>query len=127
MSRYLSVLRDRLCASTTDIPMIEAVPVEAPVDETKLVNDFIKEIANKVGMGKPIYKTQLLKMLKDLANDDRYKKHKDKLPTDFDRFTNTTATDATSATNGIKVETKSSGRQTTIRFTIEIITTDICA
>ena len=127
VSRYLSMLRDRLCASTTDIPMIEAVPVEAPVDETKLVNDFIKEIANKVGMGKPIYKTQLLKMLKDLANDDRYKKHKDKLPTDFDRFTNTTATDAATNIDGIKVETKSSGRQTTIRFTIEIITTDICA
>lgn len=125
VSRYLSVLRDRLCASTTDVPMIEAPPVDPPIDETKLVNDFIREIANKVGMDKPIYKTQLLKMLRDLANDDRYKKHKDKLPTDFDRFTNTTTTTDT-ATNidGIKVETKSSGRQTTIRFTIEIITTD---
>ena len=120
VSKYPAILRNRFIAS--DIPpMIEASP-DPPVDETKLVNDFIKDVANKVGADKPIYKTHLLKILKELANDDRYKKHKDKLPTDFDRFANTT--DDGINTNGIKIETKSAGRQTTIRFIIEIITTD---
>jgi hypothetical protein len=114
-------LKEQLSIDYSPTPAIMPPPIMV-VDEAKLVNDFIKDVANKVGADKPIYKTHLLKILRELANDDRYKKHKDKLPTDFDRFANTT--DDGINTNGIKIETKSAGRQTTIRFIIEIITTD---
>ena len=115
---YPSQLRDRI---VNPVPVPTMLAIMPPVDKSEEeppIKEFIQDIANMIGNGNSICKTNLIKKLRDLANSTKYKKHKTKLPTEFDTFT------ASTNDNGIKTETKSAGRTTTIKFTIEITTTE---
>lgn len=84
------------------------------------INEFINDVLDKLKDSKTISKTNLIKLLKIMSNDDRYKKHKDKLPIDMDEFI--TKTDGPQANHRIKLDKKTTGKKTTI--TVMTITID---
>lgn len=111
VASYASQLRDRIIN-----PPIQAIMPSNTntINEEPPITDFVKDVINKIGLNKDVYKTDLLKTIRTMINDIKYKKHKTKLPTNVEMFT--TSAD----TSGIKAEVKESGRVTRIRFIIEV-------
>lgn len=111
VASYASQLRDRIIN-----PPIQAIMPSSTsaINEEPPIADFIKDVIDKIGMDRYVYKTDLLKAIRTMTNDIRYKKHKTKLPTNVEMFT--TSAD----TSGLKAEIKESGRVTRIRFIIEV-------
>lgn len=116
--KFPGLIRDRLKAqlSIEYTPPIQAIMPSNTntINEEPPITDFVKDVINKIGLNKDVYKTDLLKTIRTMINDIKYKKHKTKLPTNVEMFT--TSAD----TSGIKAEVKESGRVTRIRFIIEV-------
>lgn len=131
VSTYAAQLRSWF--SSSDALMItDRADVNAGTDmddNAPPINEFINDVLDKLKDSRTISKTNMIKLLKIMSNDDRYKKHKDKLPIDMDEFI--AKTDERASTNidqsidtnhRIKLDKKTTGKKTTI--TIMTITID---